>query len=450
MHIRIPFTVTLKSDLAHGGDGRKGIGMPFRRKKQLLKTQSKFESYFTDDDNRRNAVALTLFRIYQAIGDKARMSIRNEFSDAVEFASYQQTIQGFLESLTTRLEIDLNRVKDSGNYEKLGLIDLFGCFVHDLDFLIPIRREHQYIMLLVFKMKDVESNNYEYLQAEKKEASEGLKLFETGAITSKAPLLYNSFIDDVEARTWAIKEAGEKTTVALSGKADLVPYYSGNAFKGICRRLLMEDFYNLVFVGSGKTISETAYHRWFTGGSIKSSTDTEEVDRKRTMRELCPPLALLGSAVESGTIESCATFGELMPNCVELGTGEMSFYELTQAKFGTRLDSLKTEANVDVEREPKDPKKKEAATQMYYLYEVMTAGATLNAQLTITTRDPIALSCFARMLTLLKQSGFLGAKNTVGNGEVEYEGLEMPEGVTEDAYLEFLAANKDKILAYKW
>lgn len=449
-HFRIPFTVELLSDLAHGGDGRKGIVMPFRRKVQILKEKKSFDSYFANETDRRNAVALVLFRIYRAVADTGRMTILNEFSDAVEFAAYQPTIQDFLEKVTARLELNLNKVKDNGLNETIGIIDLLDCFAHDLDFLIPLRREHQFIMLLFRKMKDVDDANRVFLEAEKKEAATGPKLFEATPVSSKTPISYNKFIDEIQERTWLIKITGEKKTVALSGNSDYVPFYSGNALKGICRRLLFNDFIDQILIGSGKKLSETAYHRWFTGGSIKSSTEIEEVYRKHDMHELCPPLAVLGSAVESGTIPSCATFSDLLPQCSELGTGGVSFYELTYTKFGTRHDSLKLETEVDVALEPKDPKKKEAATQMYYMYEVMKAGSTLSGQLTISTRNEIALSCFARMINLLKKTGMLGAKNTVGNGEVLYSGLDLPNGITEDAYLNYLAENKAKILAYNW
>ena len=101
------------------------------------------------------------------------------------------------------------------------------------------------------------------------------------------------------------KETGSHTVCAMTGdviqfaclKKDVI---GGNSIRGLMRRLLMYDYCKQLGI---EKLEKEAYHRLFTGGTLSDSTGVEDMAARRGISALCPPIALLGSAVGSGTIQ---------------------------------------------------------------------------------------------------------------------------------------------------
>lgn len=443
-NFRVPFVTTLLSASHTGADVSRGTIREHRTEKQLIKSPYSIRSKFSQNNKtlKHECIALLFYRIYELIEDKARFGIHDEYGDAIAVASKWNTKGEFLEIITRKLEIGLNKIRNDG---RLSVLDLFNAFEDDNDLLQEIRNEHQYLM---FRFKMIHAEFKKYNEAMVQYNKELKEYNEASLYKKEAPVAPNKdFIDNLETKLLIycdpeIEATLDERTINYAN----LPFYSGNSIKGILRRELMREFCELSGL-SKKTMGSTAYHRLFTGGVISKASGDERIDRKREMIELCPPLGLLGSAVEDGTITADICVNDLQLRCKERGTGINSFTELIVPRFLTRLDSSKLEKFIDIA----EIKKGEVEThQMKYLTEVMIAGSELDGELSLLTSSEIVASCFARAITLMKNKAHIGGKGTVGFGRVEFSGLEAPAGVTEDAYLQFVAENKERILAYGW
>lgn len=442
---KVPFVATLLSASHTGADVSRGFVKEHRTEKQIIKTPYEIRSKFKRKQDKQECIALLLYRIYELIEDKARMSIHDEFSDAVAIAAKWQTKGEFIEILTRKMEISLNKIRYDG---RLTVLDLLNAFEDDADLLQEIRDEHQYLMIR-FKMiwQEFKKHNDAMVEYHKVlKDMEGKPSLPGLSEPVVAPT--KDYIDNLEIKLLVYcntetEAVYEPRTINYAN----IPLYTGNGIKGIMRRLLMEDFCELSGL-SKKQLSSTAYHRLFTGGVISKASGDERIDRKREMIGLCPPLGLLGSAVEDGTISGAISVSDLQLQCKERDSEHPnSFTELVVPRFLTRLDSSKTETLIDIAQ----VKNNEVEThQMKYLTEVMIAGAKLDGQLSVLTHSEIILSCFARAINLMKNHAHIGGKGTVGFGTVEFEGLEAPEGVTETAYMEYVIEKAPEILAYGW
>lgn len=197
-----------------------------------------------------------------------------------------------------------------------------------------------------------------------------------------------------------------------------VPVLSGNAFRGELRRIAMRDYLDHIGI-TNEGISAKMYYLLFTGGALTSGSKYIEVGEKRRMREMCPPLSLLGSAVGDQIMEGKMKVGIFKPICRETSafTGietKKSFYDMLEEIFYTRKDDLKSKdfnlTNMD---------KNEQATQMKYEMQCLSAGTELVGSIIIENSNAIEESCLMATLEKFKQMPFIGGKSAAGHGEVE-------------------------------
>ena len=177
----------------------------------------------------------------------------------------------------------------------------------------------------------------------------------------------------------------------------------------------------------------------FTGGALNDSTMYEDLAKREKLIELCPMLGVFGAAIGNMTIEGTMSVGLAYPQCRELGTGEKSYWEFLDLVFQTRLDSSKTEKEVEIEKD----EKRGAPDQMKYEYEVFAPGTPFTHSFRMLKIDPIQVSAFWHALTLLKANPFIGGMWAIGNAECDFSALEIPENANE-AYLKYLADNGAK------
>jgi len=196
------------------------------------------------------------------------------------------------------------------------------------------------------------------------------------------------------------------------------PVLSGNAFRGELRRIAMRDYLERIGVIE-EGISAKLYYLLFTGGALTSGSRYVEVGERRKMRELCPPLSLLGSAIGDQIPEGKMKVGIFKPVCKEIAafTGiesNKSFYDMLEEIFYTRRDDLKSK-DFNISNEAKH----ENAIQMKYEMQCISAGAELVGSIMIENSNTVEEACLMSTLDRFKQSPFVGGKSATGHGEVE-------------------------------
>lgn len=224
-----------------------------------------------------------------------------------------------------------------------------------------------------------------------------------------------------------------------------IPIVSGNAIRGVIRRLIFKDFLEKVgyTINVSRKGGQKLYHSLFTGGILETVEEEAsgiiDIDMKRKIIEMIPPARLFGLSIGNQTIEGKLHVGQALPICIELKTflpdelsPKTSVYNLITTVFQTRKDELR------VERE-----EEEQAVQMMIEYEAFAPGTKFYHEFKIEDPEEIDLSCFARCLELWKEKPFIGGKSSIGLGEVQ---LSYDFKESSEAYLKFLEENKDKIV----
>lgn len=223
-----------------------------------------------------------------------------------------------------------------------------------------------------------------------------------------------------------------------------VPVYSGNGFRGQFRRVAMRDYLEKLGIAE-EGISEKLYYTLFTGGSLTGGARYEEVGDRLHLRKMCPPLALLGSAIGDKIIQGKMKSAIFQPVCKEMQdyTGiesDISFYDMLEEVFYTRKDDLKSVTyNI---KEEEEKKKKDNPVQMKYEAQCLASGSELVGTIIIENSNKVEESLLQATLKKIEEVPFIGGKSAAGHGKIEldYEKLEDKE-----TYYNYLEENKEEI-----
>lgn len=281
----------------------------------------------------------------------------------------------------------------------------------------------------------------------------------TGKIKLLSPMAHNS--DENVGTDTKFRRIG----IVFENKVIRIPDYSGNAFRGILRRIAAKQFCDLLGIKK-EEISLAMYYTFFVGGSLKkgSAQNFIEVGQKREMRKMVPFLSLWGTALQNQIIAGKMDIGIAWPICRETAhlTGiesAMTIWEITDEIFYTRRDDLedakfvgaekKEEKSADLfEEEPdkkKKPEKKEAQ-QMKYTIECLVPGVELYHTICLNMVDEIEESCFGYAIREFTKDGKLGGKSGTGHGQCAYD--YSPAWPEPTAYIDYVRQNKDEIIKY--
>jgi len=225
--------------------------------------------------------------------------------------------------------------------------------------------------------------------------------------------------------------------------AEEIPIISGNAIRGVLRRLIMSDM--LEQVGYELDVStprgQKLYHALFTGGVLETvdekSSGVIDLALKRSIVETLPPVRLFGFSIGNQIIESKLKVGQGLPICTELIAylpvhPAHSIYELLSHHYQTRKDDLKAERE-----------KGEQAVQMLIEHEVFAAGTEFYHEFKLEDPDEIDKSCLARVIELWKTKPYIGGKSAIGLGELK---ITYNLSETSERYLNFLQDHKKEII----
>jgi hypothetical protein len=249
-----------------------------------------------------------------------------------------------------------------------------------------------------------------------------------GKIKLLTPLSHNSdenFGTDVVFR---------KTKYKVNDDFEEIPFLSGNAIRGVLRRLGAQDFIDMLGL---EKLDEKLYYILFAGGALEKADDSLEVAKIKEMRLNIPLLSLFGTAFVSRIVQGKMKVGIGTLICKETNTftgenSDRSFYEFLDEIFYTRRDDL-------------EDKESEAKQQMKYSGEVLIPGTLLSHFFYLNNITSLELSCFSRIIELFNKKSFLGGKSSIGHGLVE---LVYDWDLCSKEYLEFVKDNKRVIRAY--
>lgn len=231
---------------------------------------------------------------------------------------------------------------------------------------------------------------------------------------------------------------------SIESKLDVeIPIGSANSFKHTLRVLLAEDFLTLI----GKNELSDKGLVFFQNGGVKTKGGGSDFVMEQTNREfqnMCPMVGLLGAMDDLVNMTSVLTIGDLVPRCKELETGHQSFYELMVDVFATTGDARNDDRVYDNKRAEKQ-------AMLPYYQESFKRGTEFDVSFSlrpIVNDMDMMHAVLHRGLILLKEYAMLGAKNSVAHGNVELHFDESIFNKKQDHYLDYIEANKAKMLEF--
>lgn len=407
--MKINYSFTALSPLFTGSDESAGIVRTLRREKVLLKNPIQVNSSFASTAERRQALMDIIYPIYSNISVKLKAEnygFYDAYANKVKAASGTQNKNRFLNRLIE--SCDIETLADGSAQLVRSALDKFT----DVEFIEAIKEEHSYLMILL---------------------REYVNFFKSDNNVAER---YAKFLEDLYSTS--------KISACFQRSFDNVPYFGGNSIRGYLRRLIMDDFCKLTGI---EKLEKSMYHQLFTGGAITESTGTENLDEKVKYIAMCPPIGLFGSAVGNGCIEGEMKVMGARLNCIENGSGDCSYWDLIELMFGTRLDSSKSETQIELysEKDAKD-KKKENPTQMFYQYETFVTGSKFDSSFILTTENKLLISTFWRVIKLWHENNFIGGNSARDSGMIALN-FDVPKD-GDAVYLEYINENKANIRKY--
>ncbi len=184
-----------------------------------------------------------------------------------------------------------------------------------------------------------------------------------------------------------------------------VPVVSGNAIRGVMRRLVMRHF--LAAAGMAPDGYANAPGHWdriyavmANGGTLTGSEKSVQTQRLREVRAACPPLSLLGSALYTYMLPGMIAVMDAYPQCRELA--EVGFTD--PSSLG--ISDLYGDRNHVRLISPEIDKEAAGITPMPYTHEILYPGAVIQGGIIIDrAATEIERDCLAWILLNLNQVG---------------------------------------------
>jgi hypothetical protein len=225
----------------------------------------------------------------------------------------------------------------------------------------------------------------------------------------------------------------------VTGRHVRLPFISGNAIRGVLRRLVFRDLLGRLGL-SPDELHPKVYHALFSGGILESTDETAmliELELRRQVRDAIPPLALFGTSVGNQMIPGCLRVRHGMPVCSEYRAylppklaadprAEQSVRTFTDVAFATRRDELHAERQGD-----------EQAIQMKVEYEVFVPGSLFAHGFALVYPSPLEVAALGWVIQLWREQPYIGGKAGCGYGELALHYDDVPDHAP---YLEYVAA----------
>ncbi|MFW9872534.1 MAG: hypothetical protein ACFFG0_05475 [Candidatus Thorarchaeota archaeon] len=220
-----------------------------------------------------------------------------------------------------------------------------------------------------------------------------------------------------------------------------VPIISGNAYRGVLRRIAANDF--LQHIGYKENmLSDKLYYMMFTGGALKkgSAADHIMVGEKRELRAMIPFLSVFGTACDNQIMEGKLKCMICLPVCSETQQytdieSNLSMWDIVDEIYYTRRDDREDRAG-----------DKAGAQQMKYNIEIFATGTKFYHEFVLDSENIIERSCFGALMAEFQKVPVLGGNGAIGHGKIKLE--YSPEFEDGEIYYNYLEENKEKINTY--
>lgn len=224
------------------------------------------------------------------------------------------------------------------------------------------------------------------------------------------------------------------------GRHVRLPFVSGNAIRGVLRRLVMADLVDRL---GYEVRSPKLHHALYTGGVLESTdetTGTIDLAFRVWVRETFPPLGLFGTVLGNQMVPGCLRVDHALPYCreyrsylppVEDPRLEHGVRTFTDFSFATRRDDLRAEREED-----------EQATQMLVEFEAFVPGTRFAHGFYLVYPSPLEVSCLGHALALWADQPFIGGKSSSGYGRIAFSYEPQPDP---ELYLRYVAEQAEKL-----
>jgi hypothetical protein len=212
--------------------------------------------------------------------------------------------------------------------------------------------------------------------------------------------------------------AFRRTPVAmLDGRHVLIPHVSGNALRGMMRRLLMCELLDICGV-TPDVLEPRAYERLYAalvnGGHLDGSEMTITPAKRRALREALPPLSVLGASLYTYMLSGRCEVGLVWPVCHEtVDVGIVAGHAHAHAE-----DLVTDYSHVrHIDREAHDPAVS-GVTPMPMTMEVLIPGTVLVSRIGTRRCTEVEGSALAHAATKITT---IGGKSASGLGRVRVD-----------------------------
>lgn len=248
-----------------------------------------------------------------------------------------------------------------------------------------------------------------------------------------------------------------------------IPHISGNSIRGKLRDVGAKQMLDLLGEdGNPKQVNLSTFQLLFSGGTLTSGGEGEDIDKFREMRKNIIHLSLFGGAFNNVILPGKMKINPLIPIARETAhiipeqfhgeNTKYSVYTYLQLGMYTRKENSQ-----DPEFEPylkKDESVKFQTSQMIYYIESLAAGTPMYWKVVLEDVTPEEFDFIISLIQRFENIPVVGGKSAVGFGQIEMsdctwrdvtkEGdtLSVVSETTESLYVKMLNENKDEINTY--
>lgn len=234
-----------------------------------------------------------------------------------------------------------------------------------------------------------------------------------------------------------------RQVIGTTGELLSLPFYSGNAVRGVIRDLLADHLIQSLGL-SKESVNLWFFHAVYAGGALEESSNaTASVEKLlgknglinsdgfRRFRDMLPSLSALGVAMGNRILSGRCQVADLRPHCQGWGNGDHQVSDLFCWEFLTRRE---------------DNESHEENHSMIANTECLRAGTLLSGGVDFDGHaSDMEKSAIATGLKLLQSKGYLGAESRRGLGSAAITFENLPKT---DLYLDFVKKNSKEIHSF--
>lgn len=234
--------------------------------------------------------------------------------------------------------------------------------------------------------------------------------------------------------------------IAENGSVLNLPYYDGNAFRGVLRDILADHFISALGLNPRRDTPPIAlwfFYVLYSGGALEENSKAQKIltsklgangtvnsDGIYHFRNMLPAISALGAALGGRIISGRIKVGALRPLCIEWGNGDIPASELMDWSYLTRREKCENA---------------EENHSMIAMTEVLKAGTELTGGIDFAHASDLEKSAVATGLELMRDIGIIGAESRRGYGKIEMSFENLPDS---SLYKKFLNEKQKDIFSY--